>query len=103
MNPLVYMTAVDGRALLDEFPIGEVFLGNCRRVSRDELHARQERMFRRCVARAWTTPFYRRLWGERGIQAGDIRGLEDLAKLPVFDKSDIMASIERSPPLGDFL
>jgi phenylacetate-CoA ligase len=45
---------------------------------------------------------YRRLWGQAGVQPGDVRGLDDLPRLPTFDKSDVMASIERRPPLGDF-
>jgi len=48
------------------------------------------------------TPFYQKLWGEQGIEAGDIDGLKDIGKLPTFDKSDIMASIARNPPFGDF-
>jgi phenylacetate-CoA ligase len=99
---LAYMQAIDARALLAEFSIGESFLAMARRLSRDELRARQECMFLSCVARAWTTPFYQRLWGAQGIAPGDIRGLDDLSALPTFDKSDIMDSIQRAPPLGDF-
>ena len=32
----------------------------------------------------------------------DIESLDDIAKLPVYDKADIMASIEAHPPFGDF-
>ncbi len=97
-----YMRLVDGAALLAEFPLGAGFLETYRGVGPEALRSRQERMFRRCVARAWTTPFYRRFWGAGGIEPGDIGGLDDLPRLPVFDKSDIMASIDRSPPFGDF-
>ncbi len=62
----------------------------------------QEARFLECVKRAWKTPFYRRLWGEAGVEPGDIKGLETLSSLPSFDKSDIMDSIARNPPLGDF-
>jgi phenylacetate-CoA ligase len=96
------MTALSGAELMDEFPLGRSFLDFGRRVSRDELYHRQNRMFQRCVARAWATPFYQRLWGGRGIEPGDAKDLEDLHKLPVFDKTDLMASIEQFPPFGDF-
>ncbi|MGD9844953.1 MAG: phenylacetate--CoA ligase family protein [Variibacter sp.] len=102
MTAATYMTALNGAALLSEFPIGEAFLAHGRSLSRDELHQRQNAMFRRCVARAWAIPFYQRLWGDAGLQRGDIKSLDDLPRLPVFDKSDLMASIERSPPFGDF-
>ncbi len=101
--PPPYMLAVDAAALHREFPIGPAFLARWRGAQdREALRRRQEALFRRCLGRAWQIPFYRRLWGARGIAPGDIAGLDDLPKLPVFDKSDIMASIERAPPLGDF-
>jgi phenylacetate-CoA ligase len=99
---LNYLTSVDARALTAEFPLGEDFVRRFTAISRDELRAQQENRFRRVVARAWTTPFYQRLWGAAGAQPGDIRSLDDLPGLPTFDKSDIMESIARRPPLGDF-
>lgn len=85
-----------------DHPIGNNFLTFARMTSRDELFAHQDRLFRRMLVRAWTTPFYQNLWGAKGIEPGDIDGLKDLHKLPTYDKSDIMASIERNPPFGDF-
>ncbi len=97
-----YWQEIDFNALVREHPIGEDFVRFATQTSRNALRAHQERLFARCLDRAWRTPFYRRLWGDRGIEPGDIRSLEDIEKLPVFDKSDIMASLERAPPLGDF-
>lgn len=99
---LTYLGAIDAGALLDEFPIGEAFLERFRTISTDELRAQQEARFARVMSRAWRTGFYRRLWGDRGIEPGDIRSLDDLPKLPTFDKNDLMDSIARKPPLGDF-
>jgi phenylacetate-CoA ligase len=99
---LNYLTSIDARALAAEFPLGNAFVHRFTTISRDELRALQETRFRRVVERAWTIPFYQRLWGEAGAQPGDIRFLDDLAMLPTFDKSDIMDSIARRPPLGDF-
>ncbi|MFM9882595.1 MAG: phenylacetate--CoA ligase family protein [Burkholderiales bacterium] len=97
-----YLTATDAVALAAEFPIGHAFVDRFRSISRDALRAEQEARFQRVLSFAWKTPFYRRLWGARGIEPGDIKSLDDLAKLPTFDKSDIMDSITRHPPFGDF-
>ena len=93
---------IDVSALLEEFPVGQRFTERHKSMSRDELFARQDAAFRRCLARAWQIPFYQRLWGEAGIEPGDIDGLADIAQLPVFGKAEIMDSVERHPPLGDF-
>ena len=88
--------------LLRQYPIGEAFLSGPAAMSRDELHALQDRRLREVVARGWQVPFYDRLWRAAGIEPGDIRGIEDVAKLPSFDKADLMASVAAHPPFGDF-
>jgi phenylacetate-CoA ligase len=72
------------------------------RQSRGELRARQEARFAAVMAFAWKVPFYRRLWGARGIEPGDIRSLDDNTRLPTCGKSDLMASLEAHSPLGAF-
>ena len=96
-----YFDAFDHHALARDYPVAN-FLHRFQGLSRDELHARQETRFRDLMTFAWRIPFYRRHWGARGIEPGDIRGLEDLPKLPPYSKSDLMASVEAYPPLGDF-
>ena len=97
-----YFNSVDWAAMEREHPIGEAFTAFATQTSRDELRAHQEKLFLRCVRRAWATPFYQRLWGAVGIEDGDITSLDDLPRLPVFDKQDIMDSIASAPPIGDF-
>jgi phenylacetate-CoA ligase len=97
-----YFDVLDMREILHHFPLGTGFTDGVARLSRDALHARQDVLFRRCVARAWEIPFYQRLWGSHGIEPGDIRSLGDLERLPIFGKSDLMASLERAPPYGDY-
>jgi phenylacetate-CoA ligase len=97
-----YYDIADPKALATEFPIGDAFTAFARRVSREELRARQDKAFAKLVDRAGKTAFYQRLWGAQGIERGDIRSLDDLPKLPTFEKADIVASIERAPPFGDF-
>ena len=99
---LTYFDAVPHREMLREYPIGPEFLSRFRALSRDELRDAQNRRFRSVMRRGWEIPFYRRLWSARGVEPGDIRSLDDLTKLPTYEKSDIMASVEAHPPLGDF-
>lgn len=97
-----YFEALDARELLEDYPVGDAFVRRYTKMSRDELCARQERDFAKLMARGWQIPFYRRLWGAKGIEPGDISGLEDIEKLPAYDKSDLMASVAEHPPFGDF-
>ena len=102
MTDRTYFESFDARELLRQFPMDQAFTDKFSRISRDELRAEQNAMFLRCVARAWQIPFYQRLWGGAGVEPGDIRSLDDIVKLPVFGKHEIMASVEACPPLGDF-
>ncbi|MDJ0977640.1 MAG: phenylacetate--CoA ligase family protein [Erythrobacter sp.] len=97
-----YFEALDHEQLLKDYPIGEAFTARYTGMSRDELFAIQDEQFKRLMERGWQVPFYQRLWGVKGIEPGDIKGLSDITKLPVYDKSDLMASIAEHPPYGDF-
>lgn len=97
-----YFEALDHKQMLEDYPIGDAFTARYTNMSRDELFALQDAQFKRLMVKGWQVPFYRRLWGAKGIEAGDIRGLEDITKLPVYDKTDLMASIAEYPPYGDF-
>ena len=101
MTGATYFTAVDHTALEQAYPIAG-FVDRFRGTSRDELRALQDQQFTRLMTFAWKVPFYQRLWGAEGIEASDIRSLEDLPKLPTYSKSDLMASVEAHPPFGDF-
>ena len=97
-----YFDCLDLAALQAAYPIGAAFMTTYRGMSRDELRARQEQQFTNIMSFAWRVPFYQRLWGGRGIEPGDIGSLDDLDKLPTYSKDDLMQSVERSPPIGDF-
>ena len=102
MTALNYFDVVNYPAIRDAYPMGDTFLSTFRGMSRDELRARQEAQFTKILAFAWKIPFYRRHWGAHGTEPGDIRSLDDITKLPVYSKSDLMASVETYPPIGDF-
>ncbi|GMG86291.1 phenylacetate--CoA ligase family protein [Biformimicrobium ophioploci] len=102
MSYPTYFECFDAQQALREYPIGDAFLQTYAGMSREALRALQQERFLKLVARAWQIPFYQRLWGAAGIEPGDIRSLDDIEKLPVFSKSDIMQSVEQYPPIGDF-
>jgi len=88
--------------MMRAYPTGQPFLDWTKNLSRDELRHVQEKRFGEVVTRAWAVPFYRRRWSDAGIEPGDIHGLDDIDKLPSFSKTDLMASVEAAPPLGDY-
>ena len=100
MTYLTYFEAFDAKAMLAEYPLDMV--GAYGKMSADELRTLQETRFARLMQRGWEIPFYQKLWRAKGIEPGDIRGLSDITKIPVYDKTDLMASVNAHPPYGDF-
>jgi phenylacetate-CoA ligase len=47
-------------------------------------------------------PFYRRKFDALGLEPGDIRGLDDLEKIPVTTKQEMAADLADNPPWGTF-
>lgn len=97
-----YFESFDAKAMLEQYPVGDRFVERYTNMSRDELYALQDKQFQKLMKRGWEIPFYQRLWGNQGVEAGDIGGLADITKLPVYDKTDLMASVNDTPPYGDF-
>ena len=97
-----YFEAFDAKQMLADYPVGDAFTARYARISRDELHVLQNARFLKVMQRGWEIPFYQRLWGAKGIEAGDIKELGDITKLPVYDKTDLMSSVNEYPPYGDF-
>lgn len=74
------------------------------RRSWDEQQALQGQRLREVVAHAAAhAPAIRDLLREAGVEAGDIRGLEDLAKLPVTPKTKLVELQRQNPPFGGLL
>ena len=95
--------ALDYEALAREFPPPPNYFREVFRISRDEIRARQEQRFLATVKRGWEIPFFQRHWGSVGLEPGDIRGLDDLARIPPYTVKELRESIERAPPFGDFM
>ena len=64
-------------------------------MSADEARARQDKTLRKFI-RKQVIPHcahYRKVFREAGIDAGDVRGLADLAKLPFTSKADLASAV----------
>ncbi|MGD9031920.1 MAG: hypothetical protein PVJ69_08930 [Desulfobacteraceae bacterium] len=61
----------------------------------------QEKKFSKQLDYVWeNSGFYRRKFKAHGVEKGDIKGLEDLPKLPFTEKDELRKSQEEHPPLG---
>jgi phenylacetate-CoA ligase len=60
-NP-TYFQALDYERMVREYPIGDDFSALMKSMSRDELHALQEKRLLKLIDRGWEIPFYKRLW-----------------------------------------
>ncbi len=97
-----YFESFDYAAMLAEHPIGERFTNGFALRSPAQIREQQNALFMRCMRRAWEIPFYQRLWAEAGVAPRDVRSLDDLERLPIFGKAQLMRSIAEHPPYGDY-
>src|SRR5580692_10848430 len=67
-------------------------------ASRDELRALQLKRFKETLSRAARVPHYQKTFAAAGIQVGDIKSLDDLAKFPFTAKDDL----RQNYPFGMF-
>jgi phenylacetate-CoA ligase len=73
------------------------------RQPRDELERLQGERLRAVVAYAHATSgFWRRRLDEAGVQPAAVRGVEDLAALPLTTRADLDAEQREHPPFGDY-
>jgi phenylacetate-CoA ligase len=72
-------------------------------LSRDELRALQETLLRRQVERCYArSALYRSKLDAVGVHPGDVRGLDELARMPVVTKEELREDQRRQPPFGTF-
>ena len=69
--------------------------------SREDVLAEQTRSLKALINHAYeTVPYYRRIFDERGLTPVDIRSPEDLTKLPILSKRDILSHKEEMVSTG---
>src|SRR5690554_5474550 len=95
-----YFESFDYQKMLQEYPLGDALNQHFQQMSREELRELQNQRFLRVVERAWQIPFYQRIWSQAGVTPDMIKSLDDIEKLPLISKSDIMDSVEKYPPFG---
>jgi phenylacetate-CoA ligase len=72
-------------------------------MPREKIRALQDERLRDAVRRAYEhAPFFRRRFDEAGITPDTFNGLDDLHRLPIFDKNDLRADEAAHPPLGSY-
>ncbi len=98
-----YWRQLDFEQLWRDYPPPPTYFDTVFRMPREQLRVLQEKRFLATMKRGWEIPFFQRHWGKHGMEPGDIRGLDDLQKVPPYDVHDIRDSIERDPPFGDFM
>jgi phenylacetate-CoA ligase len=94
--------AVDYAELTRSFPPPPDYFESLFYAPPEELDRIKLARMQHRARRAAKIPFYRRLWGEHGVGAEDLRTLDDLRRFPAYDIEDIRKSIERTPPWGDY-
>jgi phenylacetate-CoA ligase len=98
--PRYYWQGIDWSSLMRDYPPPPVFETTTGRMSADEVRSMQNERFLARMEDAWETPFYRERWSAAGLEPGDIRGLDDIDRIPTFSSSDLKDAIESAPPFG---
>lgn len=98
----VYRQSFDWEQFCRDYPLPDVYEQTVYRYPRQKLREMQNQRFLKVVQAGWANPFYSRRWRDKGLSPGDVRGIDDIAKLPMFNSDDIKESLETTPPYGDF-
>ena len=98
-----YFRQAEPNQIVVDYPIGKEFWPKFGEMNSEQVRDLQEIRFLQLVDKAWSNPFYLRRWTAAGLEREDIVGLDDITKIPTFSKSDLMESVERFPPFGDFI
>ena len=98
-----YFRQANPYKVVTDYPIGNEVWSKFEAMNGEQIRDLQETRFLQLVKKAWSNPFYLRRWSSVGLEPGDIVSLDDITKIPTFSKSDLMESVEKFPPFGDFI
>ena len=96
----LYSQSLDWKAFHRQWPAPDVFAETVSRWPQDRIRAFQNERFLEVVRTAWENEFYKARWSDAGLQPEDIRSIDDITKLPVFNSEDIKDDHARHPPFG---
>jgi phenylacetate-CoA ligase len=70
---------------------------------REKIKEIQSVRFKEVIRYAWDSiPFYRWLWSEAGVAPEHIHSIDDIQKLPTWNKNTQRMMIEKFPPFGNY-
>ncbi|KGP75137.1 hypothetical protein JT05_12305 [Desulfosporosinus sp. Tol-M] len=73
------------------------------RAPYEQIREIQDYGLKRLVNYCWEhSPFYRKTWEKAGVHPGDIRGIEDIFKIPIVSKEELQQDLKQNPPFGTF-
>jgi phenylacetate-CoA ligase len=98
----VYHLSMDWDAFFATYPVPDVFEQTVFRWPRERLRAFQNERFMALVRIGWENEFYRRHWSAAGVEPGDIRSIDDIAKLPAYTSDHVKEDQAAYPPFGHF-
>jgi phenylacetate-CoA ligase len=96
----LYQKSLDWNAFRRDFPVPDVFAETVFKWDRGKLRDLQNQRFRDIMAVGWKNQFYRKRWSEAGLRPEDVKGLDDIGKLPTFNSDDIKDDQAAHPPFG---
>lgn len=96
----IYHSSIDWNDLFHNYPVPDVFERTVFRMPRERIRAIQNERFKSLIAAGWENEFHRRRWQAAGLEAGDIRSIDDIVKLPTFSSEDIKTDQQNNPPFG---
>ncbi len=68
----------------------------------EDIERRQLAALKDRAQRAYQVPFFRKRWDAAGFHPDQLQSLADLSAAPAYKVDDLRASVEASPPLGDY-
>ncbi len=98
-----YAASLDFDALWKEFPPADEYFNGPYQRPLEVVRKIQNERFLEQMKRAWKVPFYQRHWGAHGMTPGDIRSVDDLAKIPPFSVHDLRSSLEEQPFWANYM
>ena len=96
-----YHQSINWEDFVKRYPPPAEFAETVYRWKRDQIEKMQAERFIEALEFAWNNPFYKERWTQAGIQPRDIKGIEDIHKLPIVSSLDFKEAIDASPPWGE--
>jgi phenylacetate-CoA ligase len=98
----IYQKSIDWDAFFAEYPVPDVFERTVFRWSREKLRSFQNKRFMNLVRIGWGNGFYGARWRAAGLAPGDIKSIDDIAKLPSYTSDDVKQDQSDNAPFGLF-